>query len=71
MYSYCLKCKKNAESNDLKVSKTKSKKNNAFVKVCNRKKSRLINEQDANRLLSQLATRNPLNKIPLLGHIKC
>ena len=36
--------------------------------MCNNKNPRLINEKGANRLLSQLGVRSPLNKIPLLGN---
>ena len=31
---YCLKCRKNTESKNPKVPKTKKRKNNAFIKMC-------------------------------------
>ena len=33
MLSYCLKCRKNAESKNPKVVKTKKMKNNAWIKM--------------------------------------
>ena len=35
--------------------------------VCNNKKSQFIKEQDAKGLLSNLGTKTPLSKIPLLN----
>ena len=37
--------------------------------ICGSKKSKFIKEQEANRLLSNLGLRTPLNKIPVLGDI--
>ena len=37
--------------------------------VCNSKKPRLIKEQEASELLSNLEIKTPLSKIPLLGEI--
>ena len=64
MLSYCLKCKKNTESINPKVSKTIN-----GSAVCGSKKSKFIKEQQAKGLLSTLGIRTPLNKIPLLGDI--
>ena len=36
---------------------------------CDRKKSRLIKNQEAKELLSNLGIRTPLSKVSLLGHI--
>ena len=71
MLSYCLKCKKNTESINPKVSKTTNGKTMMLSKcvVCGSKKSKFIKEQQANGLLSNLGIRTPLNKIPLLGDI--
>ena len=33
MLSYCLKCRKNTGSKNLKVERTKKWKNNAFIKI--------------------------------------
>ena len=71
MLSYCLKCKKNTESINSKVSKTTNGKTIILSKcaVCGSKKSKFIKEQQSKGLLSNLGIRTPLNKIPLLGHI--
>ena len=71
MLTYCLKCKKNTESINPKVSKTKNGKTIILSKcaVCNSKKSKFIKEQQAKGLLSNLGIKTPLNKIPLLGDI--
>ena len=71
MLSYCLKCKKNTESIDPKVSKTSNGKSMVLSKcaICGSKKSKFIKEQQAKGLLSNLGIRAPLNKIPLLGDI--
>ena len=37
--------------------------------ICNSKRSKFINEQEANWLLSNLGIKTPLNKIPILGDI--
>ena len=71
MKSYCLKCKKNTESIDSKVSKSSNGKTIVLSKcaICGSKKSKFIKEQQAKGLLSNLGIRTPLNKIPLLGDI--
>ena len=71
MLSYCLKCKKNTESMNPKVSKTTSGK--AMIlstcAICGSKKSRFVKEQEAKGLLSNLGLRTPINQIPVLGDI--
>ena len=71
MLSYCLKCKKNTESINPKVSKTTNGKMMILSKcaICDSKKSKFIKEQQAKGLLINLGIRTPLNKIPLLGDI--
>ena len=71
MQSYCLKCKKNTESINPKVSKTSNGKTMVLSKcaICGSKKSKFIKYQQAKGLLSNLGIRTPLNKIPLLGDI--
>ena len=69
MLTYCLKCRKKAESKNLKVIRTK----NGWIMllsncaVCNSKKSKFIQWKEAFGLLSSLGITTPLNKIPLLG----
>ena len=71
MLSYCLKCKRNPESVNPKVSKTTNSK--AIILstcvICGCKKSKFIKEQQAKGLLSNLGLRTPLNKIQVLGDI--
>ena len=71
MLSYCLKCKKNTESINPKVSKITNGKTMILSKcaICDNKKSKCIKEQQTKGLLSNLGIRTPLNKIPLLGDI--
>ena len=71
MLSYCLKCKKNTESINPRVSKTINSKTIILSTsaICNSKKSKFIKEQQAKGLLSNLGLKTPLNKIPLLGDI--
>ena len=69
MLPYCLKFRKNTESNNLKVVKTKSGRIMLLSKcaVCNSKKSKFINKQEARRLLNSLGIKKPLSKISLVG----
>ena len=71
MLSYCLKCKKNTESMNPKVSKTTNGK--AMIlstrAICGSKRSKFIKEQEAKGLLSNIGLITPLNKIPVLGDI--
>ena len=71
MLLYCLKCKKNTESINPKVSKTTNGKTMILSKcvICGSKKSKFIQEQQPKRLLSNLGLRTPLNKIQVLGDI--
>ena len=71
MLSYCLKCRKNTENINPKVSKTTNGKTMVLSKcaIYGSKKSKFIKEQQAKGLLSNLGIRTPLNKIPLLGDI--
>ena len=71
MSAYCLKCKKNTESIDPKVSATSNGKTMILSKcaVCDSKKSKFIKKQEAKGLLSNLGITTPLSKIPLLGNV--
>ena len=71
MLSYCLKCRKNTENINQRVSKTSNDKIMILSKfvICGSKKSKFIKEQEAKGLLSSLGIRTPLSKIPLLGDI--
>ena len=71
MLSYYLKCRRNTESINPKVSKTTNGKTMILstCAICGSKKSKFIKKQEAKGLLSNLGLRTPLNKIPLLGDI--
>ena len=71
MLTYCLKYKKITENVNSKEWKTKNGRTMLLSKcaVCGSKISRVIKEQEANRLLSSLGLRTPLSKISLLGDI--
>ena len=71
MKSYCLKCKKDTENINPRVSNTSNGKTVLFSKraKCGSKKSRFIKNQEAKRPLSNLGIRTPLSKVPLLGDI--
>ena len=65
MLSYCLKCKKNTESINPKVSKTTNGKTMILstYPICNSKKSKFIKEQQAKGLLCNLGLKTPLGDI--------
>ena len=69
MKTYCVKCKNDTENIDPKMVRTK---NNTLIMqskcpVCEIKKSRIVKEQEAKGLLSNLGIKTPLSKIPLLN----
>ena len=67
MLSYCLKCRKNTESKNPKVVRTKNGRITLLSKcaVCNSKKSKFIKQREAKVLLGNLLGA----KIPILGDI--
>ena len=69
MLSYCLKCRKNTESKNLKVARTKNGRIMLLSKcaVCDSEKSKFIKQEEATGLLSSLEIKTPLSKIPLIG----
>ena len=71
MKSYSLKCKKNSENINPRVSNTSNGKVMLLLKraKCWSKKSRFIKNEEAKGLLSNLGIRTPLSKVPLLGDI--
>ena len=56
LWCYCLKCRKNTESKNTKVARSKSGRIKILSKctVCNSKQSIFSEEQEASRLLSSL-----------------
>ena len=71
MKSFCLKCRKDTENINPKVSSTSNGKAMIWSKcaMCDSKKSRFNKNQDAKGLLSSLGTRTPLSKVPILDGI--
>ena len=71
MKSYCLKCRKDTENINPKVSKTSNNRIIVLSKyaICGNKKSRFIKNQEGKGLLSNLGVRTPLGKVPILGDI--
>ena len=71
MKTYCLKCRKDTENIDPKISSTSNGKAMILSKcaICGSKKSRFIKNQEVKGLLSNLGIRKPLSKVPLLGDI--
>ena len=71
MKSYCLKCRKDTENINPRVSNTSNGKTIILsdCTTCGSKKSRLIKNQEAKGLLSTLGLRIPLTKVQLLGDI--
>ena len=69
MKTYCIKCRKDTENVDPKMVKTKNRRLLIQSKCTDRgiKKSRLVKEQEAKGLLSNLGIKIPLSKIPLLN----
>ena len=71
MKSYCLKCRKDTENINPRVSNTSNDRAMILSKctICGSKKSRFIKSQEAKGLLSNLGIRTSLNKVPILGDI--
>ena len=71
MESYCLKCRKNTENIDPKVSASSNGRVMILSKcaVCGSKKSRYIKNQEAKGLSSKLGIKTSLSKVPISGDI--
>ena len=69
LWCYCLKCRKNTESKNPKVARTKNGRIMLLSKcaMCDSKKSKFIKEQEASGLLISLGIKTPLSKIPLVS----
>ena len=71
MKSYCLKCSKDTENINPRVSSTSNGKAMILSKcaICTSTKGRFIKNQEAKGLLSNLGHRTPLSKVTILGDI--
>ena len=69
--SYCLKCRKDAENINPKVSNTSNSRKTILSKcaIGGSKKLRFIKNQEAKGLLSNLGVRASLSKVPILDDI--
>ena len=69
MLLYCLKCPKDTESKNPKVTRTKNGRIMLLSKcaVCDSKKSTFIKQQNTSGLLISLGVKTSLSKIPLVG----
>ena len=69
MHTYCVSCKKNTESKDAKVIKTRNGRLmlNSACSVCGNKKSRFIKKKEAKGILSFLGITAPSSKLPGLN----
>ena len=71
MKSYCLKCTKDTENINPRVSNASNGRKTILSKcaVCGSKRSRFIRNQEATGLLRNLGIRTPLSKVPILSDI--
>ena len=70
MLFYCLNCRKNTESKNPKVLRTRKGKTVLLnCAVCGSKKSKFIRKQEASGLLSSLGIRTSSDKSPIFGPI--
>ena len=71
MKSYCLKCKKDTENINPKISKTSNGRTMVLSKcaICSSKKSRFIKNQEAKGPLSNLDIKTPLSRASILDDI--
>ena len=71
MKSYCLKCRKDTENINPRVSNTSNSRTRILSKcaICSSKISRFIKDQEAKGLLSNLGVRTLLSKVAILGDI--
>ena len=71
MLSYCLKSRKNRESKNPEVLKTKTERimDLSIYSVCNSQKLIFLKEQEVKERLSSLGLKTTFSLIPLLGPI--
>ena len=71
MKSYSLKCRKDTENIDPRVSNTSNGRKTILSKcaICGGKRSRFIKDQEAKGLLSNLSVKISLSKVPILDDI--
>ena len=69
MKTYCVKCRNDTDNMDPKIVRTKNIRlvMQSKCSVCGIKKSRVVKEQEAKYVLSNLGIKAPLSKMPLLN----
>ena len=69
MKPYCLKCRKDTENINPKVSGSSNGRLMILSKcaICDDKKIKFVKNQEGKRLLSNLGIKTPLNEVPILG----
>ena len=71
MLSYCLNSRKNTESKNPKVAKTKNRRMMLFSScaLCHSKKLKFLKEEEASGLLTSLGIKAPVSKVSLLNNL--
>ena len=71
MKTYCLECKEDTENIDPKEVRTKNNRllMQSICSDCKNKKSRFVEKQEAEDLLSNLGINTPFSKTPLLNFL--
>ena len=69
MKSYCLKCRKDTENINPRVSNASRTMVLSKCAICDSERSRFVKNQEAKGLVSNLGVRTPLSKEPILGDI--
>ena len=71
MKSYCLKCRKDTENINARVSNASNGRTMVLSKcaICDSERSRFVKNQEAKGLVSNLGVRTPLSKEPISGDI--
>ena len=71
MLSYICKCRRNTESRNLKIMRSKNGRMMLLSKcaVCDSKKLKFVKEQEASGLLSSLVINTSLNKIKSIQQV--
>ena len=71
MKSYCLKCRKDTENINPRVSNTSNGRTTILSKcaICGSKKSRFIKNQEAKGLLSKLGIKTPFSKLLIILNV--
>ena len=69
MQTYCVSCRKNTETKEARVIKTKIGKlqMRSCCSICENKKIRFVKEQEGKGILSSSGIKTPLSKIPGLN----